>query len=300
MSERVVVGWDGSPAAAVAAEWAARRQHGTGRIELVRVLDPAEFPPDWLATGGTPEAETEALEAEARRLAAAHPSLTITTRTLPGHRETELERLAAPDSLLVVGTQPRIGPRLRFRFSLAARLAARARGPVAVVPGDAAYRAGGPVVVGVDGSAASVAAARLAAGEAVRHGVGLIAVHAWWEATDWEAVLPMEAGVHDSFEGLHRTVLAESMTAVEREFPLLEIEQRLVHAPGVAALLAAADGALELVVGRHTRVVARDLLLGSVSRRLLLDTWVPVVVAGAVETAARDTLGEPALRAGHV
>ncbi|MGN6743720.1 MAG: universal stress protein, partial [Amnibacterium sp.] len=217
MTERVIVAWDGSPAADGAAEWAARRQGGAGRIELVRVADPGSFPADWITTGGTPEGETLALEQAAARLTAAHPGLTVSTRLLTGHRETELERLSEPGTLLVMGTEARIGSRIRFRFSLALKLAAKSRGPVAVVPAEAVYTAEGPVVVGVVGSAASVAAARLAALVARRRGVGLGAGHAGWAATEWVGVRPRDAGIHDSFEELHRTVLDESLAALARE-----------------------------------------------------------------------------------
>jgi nucleotide-binding universal stress UspA family protein len=282
MIERVAVAWDGSQGAGEAAEWAARRQGGSGPLELVRVADDETIPADWESTAGTVEGARWALEVEAVRLSALHPDLQVTTTVLIGRREEELARLSGAGTLLVLGTQERAGLRLRFRFSLAVRLAARAAGPVAVVPVAAAGDDAGPVVVGVDGSAASIAAARLGAEEAMRRGTRLVAVHAWREPTGWEEVSPM---VYDTFEHLHRQVLDESIHPVAEAFPGLAVERRLMHGPRADVLLAAAGGASELVVGKHARTAARDVLLGTVSRDLLLDTRVPTVIGGALEAA---------------
>lgn len=286
MIEHVVVAWDGSVGATAAAEWAAVRQGGRGDVELVRVADELHPPGDWETTAGTVQGAVRALDEEAGRLTERHPELQVRTSVLIGRREEELERLARPGTLLVVGTEERLGPKARFRFSLAIRLAAHAHGPVAVVPVGYAGDDGGPIVVGVDGTAASIAAARLAAEEAVRRGSDLVAIHAWWEATDWEAVLPVDAGLAATFEQIHRRVLDQSVDEVALAFPRLRIDRRLVHGPRADVLLSAAEGAFALVVGKHSRAVARDVLLGTVSRNLLLDTWVPTIVAGSVDSAA--------------
>jgi nucleotide-binding universal stress UspA family protein len=298
MIERVVVGWDGSMASAEAADWAARRQKGAGALELVRVLDDTTIPPDWESSGGTVAGTRKVLDEETGRLKEAYPSLEIVSRVVVGPRESELERLAERDTLLVLGTQERLGPRMRFRFSLAVRLAARARGPVAVVPQGAQAPADGPVVAGVDGSDSSIEAALLAAGEAVARGVGLVVVHAWWESSDWDVAVPFEAGVFEMFESAHRRVLEECVQPVERRHPSLAVERRLVHAPRTETLLAAAEGASCLVVGKHARAVARGMLLGSVSRNILLDVWTPTLVAGLPTRGEKNSGVEPA--ADHV
>lgn len=207
---------------------------------------------------------------------------------LVGPRDEELARIAEPGTLLVLGTQECVGPRFRFRFSLAVRLAARARGPVAVVPVDAQSTADGPVVVGVDGSEGSIAAALLAAGEAAERGVSLVAVHAWWESADWEAALPFDADTLATLDGAHQRILDESLGLVAQAHPNLRIERRLVHGPRTEVLLAAAEGASELVVGKHARTAARALLLGQVSRNILLDLWVPAIVAGLPRQSASE------------
>ena len=295
MIDRVVIAWDGSRRASQAADWAARRQDGSGTLAMVRVLDEATVAPDWERSGGTVAGAREVLDEEIRRLTTAYPQLQVSGTVVFGRREDELERFAEPGTLLVLGTQERVGSRLRFRFSLAVRLAARARGPVAVVPEGATAPADGPVVAGVDGSATSIAAALLAAEEATRRGVKLIVVHAWWEAAEWEVgALPLDAEVITTFESEHRRVLEACLQPIRARFPGLAVEPRLVHSPRADALIAAAEGASALVVGKHSRTVARALLLGSVSRNILLDVWTPTIVAGLPVEEELRLPGDPA------
>jgi nucleotide-binding universal stress UspA family protein len=244
------------------------------------VFDNLTMPADWQATGGTVAGAQAVLDSEVGRLRDQHADLHVSGGVLVGPRDEELARIAEPGTLLVLGTQERVGPRFRFRFSLAIRLAARARGPVAVVPIDAQSTADGPVVVGLDGSEGSIAAAILAADEAAARGVSLVAVHAWWESADWEAALPFDADTLETLDNAHRRILEESLEPVVRAHPNLRIERRLVHGPRTEVLLAAAEGASELVVGKHARTATRAFLLGQVSRNILLDLWVPAIIAG--------------------
>jgi nucleotide-binding universal stress UspA family protein len=165
------------------------------------------------------------------------------------------------------------------------------------VPDGQTAPADGPVVAGVDGSATSIDAALLAAEEATRRGVRLIVVHAWWELADWDtATLPLDADVIATFEREHREVLDGCVPPIRTRYPGLVIEPRLVHAPRTEALLAAAEGASALVVGKHSRAVARELLLGSLSRNILLDVWTPTIVAGLPAGEEHRTTTEPAAR----
>lgn len=279
--DRVVIAWDGSRRASAAADWTARRQRRSGAVEMLRVLDETILAPDWERSGGTVAGTREALDEEIGRLVTAHPRLQVSGTVVFGRREDELERFAEPGTLLVLSTQERVGLRLRFRFSLAVRVAARARGPVAVVPEGATAPSDGPVVAGVDGSATSIDAALLGAEEATRRGVRLTIVHAWWEPAERDAsTSPVDADVLGAVEREHREVLDACVGLIGTRYPDLSIEPRLVKAPRTEALHAATEGASCLVVGKHSRAVARDVLLGSLSRDILLDVWTPTVVAG--------------------
>ncbi|MEN0083386.1 MAG: universal stress protein [Leifsonia sp.] len=107
-----------------------------------------------------------------------HPGLRVNTHIMAGDRLEELRRFSRPDNLVVVGTGQRSGPRARYHWSLGARLAATARGAVAVVPA-LPEEGRTSVVVGVDGSEVSLKAARFAAREARRLGHELVVVHSW-------------------------------------------------------------------------------------------------------------------------
>jgi nucleotide-binding universal stress UspA family protein len=209
-----------------------------------------------------------------------------------------LQALTRRDALLVVGTERRRGARLRFRFSLAARLAGTAAGPIAVVP-QGASGAQGPVVVGIDGSPASLVAAVSAADEAARRSVDLVVLHAWVEVLDWELRLPFDSRVLPEYEAAHRRILDGAVEAARAASPGVPIHPMLVHDRPVAALLEAAAGASLLVLGQHGRVPGLAGPPGSVTHAALLGITVPTLVAGPVEripveapTAAGASQGE--------
>lgn len=93
----------------------------------------------------------------------------------------ELVEFTRSDTVVVVGTSRRHGVGLHFRRPLGARLAARAHGPVIVVPvgTNSVERAG--VYVGIAGSEGGNLALDFAAREASLRGETLHIVHAWTE-----------------------------------------------------------------------------------------------------------------------
>jgi nucleotide-binding universal stress UspA family protein len=279
MIEQVLVAWDGSSPAAEAARWAAGLP-GLQSLELIRVYDDVNIAADWDLTGGTEAGARTVLEREAEALSAAFPSLHLSARVIPGRRAEVLRALSRADVLLVLGTERRHGARLRFRFSLAARLAGSAAGPTAVVP-EGSAAAHGPVLVGVDGSAGSRAAALLAADEAERRSVELVVLHAWAQVLDWDLFLPFDSRALPEYEAAHRRVLDTAVGAIRAARPGLPIRPVLVHDRPAAALLQAANAASLLVLGQHGRVPDPAGPPGSVTHMALLGLTVPTVVVGA-------------------
>ncbi|MGN6445978.1 universal stress protein [Amnibacterium sp.] len=278
--EHAVVAWDDAAVARHAAEWAVRRLGGTGRIRLLRVA------PEW-RDGATGASELAADVTMLRRL---HPTMDITGALEHGDPEVVLRRAATPHTMLVIGVAAGDGA----DRGVAVRVAARAAGPVVIVP-DPLPHPGDRVVAGVDGSEASIAAALVAAAEAVRLGQPLVVVHAWWETIGWDAMLPFEAHVIDSLEGAHRAVLDECAGVVARRFPVLEITRLLVHAPAGEALAGASGYASLVVLGRHSGV-AIPALLGASARALLRRTAVPTMVVGVdrAPVAEEEPVEDPA------
>ncbi|MDH2442530.1 universal stress protein [Amnibacterium sp. CER49] len=152
MFERVLVAWDGSERARDAAEWSADRP-ATRSVVLLHVDD-----------GVAPAPTAQDAEEAARGLRGRRPGLEVRTEVVRGDRESELAR-HRPDTMLVLGVAGCDAMRFPLRYGLAARLVAHAAVPVALVPSDARDRHG-DVVVGSDGTAASEAAALVAASEA--------------------------------------------------------------------------------------------------------------------------------------
>jgi nucleotide-binding universal stress UspA family protein len=296
MIDQVLVGWDGSSPASEAARWAAGLT-GVTALELVRVYDDVDVAMDWDVTGGTEEGTRVILEREAAALVAAFPDLRVSTSLLRGRRLATLQALTRPDALLVLGTARRRGARMRFRFSLSARLAGTAAGPIVVVP-EGSSAAHGAVVVGVDGSRASRAAAALAADEAARRSVELVVLHAWAEVLEWELRLPFDSRALPEYEAAHRRVLDDAIEAIRAAHPGVPVRPLLVHDRPVGALLEAAAEASLLVVGQHGRIPEPGGPPGSVTHGALLGIGVPTLIVGAAERGPTESpTGEERLRA---
>jgi hypothetical protein len=252
MFDRIVVAWDGSPRSAAGVDWSLARP-GVRRLTLVRVLE--EGGP---ATGNEPmEAhaalERASLDAEVARLRGTRPGVQIRGEFAVGDVERELARRAVRGSLLVLGVAGPEALRFPMPVGLAARLVPDTEGPLALVPVGAADKRG-EVVVGVDGTAASWAAAEIAAGEAIDRGQPLVVLHVWWEGQ--ESVAGHSAP---------RRLLDSSATGVALRFPQLLVRERLVHGDAVQELARGARAGSVLVLGRHEagaggRSVAHDIV----------------------------------------
>lgn len=144
----------------------------------------------------------------------------------------------------------------------------------------------GTIVVGVDGSDASLAALRWAADEARLRGAKVVALHAW-------AFVPAApigdpgmiaipagdlVGQLEAESEAARAELADAVGAVFGSEPDVEVEQQLTEADAGDALVVASDGAELVVVGSHGRSGLRAALLGSVSRHVVDHAHSPVVV----------------------
>ncbi|MEV0173565.1 universal stress protein [Streptomyces sp. NPDC050803] len=139
------------------------------------------------------------------------------------------------------------------------------------------------IVVGVDGSEASVAALRWAAEQARTLGAAVVAVHAWQPSTAVLAPYAPTAGRPTAAE--ERVRAAELLASTVREAfgPRLGADVRAVVAEGLPArvLLQHARGALLLALGRTPHDQGALPAVGSVSRACLRHATVPVVTVPA-------------------
>ncbi|MFF5157684.1 universal stress protein [Streptomyces sp. NPDC000348] len=123
-----------------------------------------------------------------------------------------------------------------------------------------------PLVVGIDGSEASLAAADWAAGEAVRHGVPLHLLHA--------AVRDHEAS----------DVIDAASERVRKGAPTVRLSHEVRYEDATAALLGGGRNAFALVLGSRGSGDLAGMLLGSVGLAVAARADCPVVVVrGAAE-----------------
>ena len=272
----VVVGVDGSQGSHTAVGWAtqeAGRRHLPLRV--VHATLPTHLPAmRTTAVAATTEWKQQAQKIAADGVAAARrmdPTLTVELKVRLNETPAQaLSDEADSAELLVLGARGSGFAKLRLG-STAVKLVKLTPGPIVIVrqpdaevkPGPAA----GQIVVGVDGSEASRRAARFGFGEAALRGTGLTVVHAW--TTPPHPALPtFEApgGVDWSFlESQAATTLSQSIATARRDFPDVDVTERLITDQPGDALLDTSRGAELLVVSSRGLGGLTGMFLGSVS-----------------------------------
>ena len=284
----ILVGVDGSPAAKVAVDWAAREAALRGvPLTLAYVLSPpllmmwpeVPMPPEY-ATWQEDQANS-ALEAGAgvARAATGDSSrLDLRTETPMGPTLATLVDLSAEAELVVVGCRG-LGALARGLLgSVSSGLVRHAHCPVAIIHDEdplMEHPSTAPVVLGIDGSPASELATGIAFDAASRRGVDLVAVHAVSDADVTE--LP---GVdYMSLEQEAHEVLAERLAGWQERYPDVIVHREVTWMRAANALVEQSEKAQLLVVGSHGRGTFAGLLLGSVSSAVAQAVRMPVIVA---------------------
>jgi len=286
----VVIALDGSLLSDRTLDWGLREaeRRGADAVLARAWREPDEYAVwGWFPVLGEPGFDGEAkdyLDAVLAREVARRPALRITSALLHGSAVPELRTLSEDAQLLVVGSGPGQRP-----GHVAMHLAAHARCPVAVVrdhgestPGAASGRVGA-VVVGVDGSPASLEAASTAARAASARGAVLRLVHARptiAEPYGRGAVPPLSD--HAATDPAHRSARGVAERLREHHDGLT-VETTLVDDDPAHAILQAALGAQLVVVGSRGLGAFRGMLLGSVSHEVLRDAACTVLVEHRLE-----------------
>ncbi|WIX83724.1 universal stress protein [Amycolatopsis carbonis] len=279
----VVVGVDGSGQAASAARWAVR-EAALWHTSLTVLTASAVADP---ASGGKASAwlETKAVLAQqvARatrdELAAAEPLVPVMTKTSTAGAEAALRQASAGALVLVLGPPTGTLSGL-LAGSPDADLIARAGCPVVIVRGTGATRAGGPVVVGVDGSPMSDAALAWAFEEASRRGTRLVAVHAWRDTESGRPFASNPGSPLVEIGEVEQRLLAERLAGRRERYPDVDVEPVVERdLPGDKLLERSAEAAL-VVVGSRGRGGFTGMVLGSTTHALLHRADCPVMVVG--------------------
>ncbi|MET7964951.1 universal stress protein [Micromonospora zamorensis] len=286
-SAAVVVGVDGSEpalrAVRLAATEAARRQrplrvvHGFIWPLLHVPVSPA---PDAPPGGGLRHQAEELIEAAVAEAEATVPGLSISGEIIDGEAAAVLVGESPTAALIVLGDRGLGGFSALVVGSVAVQVAAYADCPVLVTRGE--QRPDEPVLVAVDGSAASRLAADFAAETAVSRGVPLVAMHAYRHPGssgpgDMQPLVYDEAELH----GEQERMLAEWLAGLTEQYPTVRLTCRAVRGRPGAVLAEASRSAQLVVAGGQGRGEVSGLLLGSVSQSLLHHAHCPVAVVRA-------------------
>lgn len=281
---RVVVAFDGSPAARAAAQWGAAEAaaHGCGLTLLHAIVPPVStsglgigLPPslDLLEQLQT-QAEDE-LQELARSLRVDDVDVAIRIGPPSG---VVLEASETAD-MVIIGSRGRGGFKGLLLGSVGGQVAAHSDCPVVVLR-DGELPVGDRLVVGIDGSTGSESALAFAFDEASRHGYSVVAVHAW-DVPAYDLLVVPNGPVPVPLTDVADTEIrltAEVLAGFRDDYPDVPVEERLIRAPAVRALIGAADGAAMIVVGTRGHSPAVGALLGSVSNGVLHKAKVPVCV----------------------
>ncbi|POX38600.1 universal stress protein UspA [Streptomyces sp. Ru73] len=145
-----------------------------------------------------------------------------------------------------------------------------------------------PVVVGIDGTAESLAAADWAADEALRRGLPLSLVYAWDPQRLADVPLALSpAAQQQAAEGLVRDAERE----VRARHPDVPVTAEAVTGPEVAALTARSEDAAMLVLGSRALGPVVGFLVGSIGLKVLKGARCPVVMVRNHERAAGPATG---------
>lgn len=297
MDGRVVVGVDGSAGARAALLQALAEASRRGaELEVVSAA-PVRLP--WTGTAPivVPDVDDVLADTGSRAEAFLREVLAEATPRIPGAGDVRTRVVTAPGpaaqalvdrsdgaQLLVVGNRGRGALRSALLGSVALHVVTHARCPVMVVhepPDDTRPPA---VLVGVDGSAASAVACRVAVAEAVRRGARVDVLTAWSPIDFWpdlyDVVGPsgddVQSWVGERVEAVVSDVRAWAAAEYGAAAPLVKVEVAEGHPADL--LVHRAAGAALLVVGCRGHGSVRGLLLGSIALHVAVHAPCPVLV----------------------
>jgi nucleotide-binding universal stress UspA family protein len=281
----VVVGYDATSHSDAALDWAVRYAT-THRRPLLLVF--AAGLPTVYDTFTGPDANRKELRIVGRRVVdkgferarELAPDLPVDTHLALGNAHDVLLDSAEGAHLLVVGSRGRGSVGSLLLGSVSVDVSAHAPCPVVVVHQEEDRARFGPylghVVVGVDGSDASIGALDFAFELAATELKPLAIVHSWGAAGVYRDLMSYEVRLETAEE--HELQVAESVAGYAEKYPDVLVTQHQEEEDPARTLVGASEDADVLVIGSRGRGDARSVVFGSVSRFVVEHAHCPVIV----------------------
>lgn len=260
-AEPIVVGVDGSSDAQRAVDWALTWGAAVGAPVTIVAAEPV--PPGRNPnTPGFGERAKTVIADELARLRESAPDQAVEGTAAISHPVTALVGASRTAGAVVIGTRGTGGWRGSILGSVTSNVAASGYCPTVVLPptAPAFFDPSGPIVVGSDGSEASMQAARLAVEAAAAEGRTVRLVQAEKGATSPEEPLD---GLVDELRALQ---------------PDVDVELVTVEGRAADALAEHSAHAAFVVVASHGHRGVPGFLLGSTTRALVQNAQAPVIV----------------------
>jgi nucleotide-binding universal stress UspA family protein len=292
MTQRIIVGVDGSETSTAAVAWGVHEaQRRSWPLHLlscytVPVYGELAFVANDVNAKPIIEAHQHFVDAAASLCASLAPTVEVSTDVVLDSPVYGLTRVADYDDVLVVGSAGHTGVIADTIGSVATGVVHHAPCPVVVVHPKAGKEPGlemRKIVVGVDGSPSSDAAVQWAIDEAHLSGADVSMVHGWTYPYSWHSA---DGLLHDAMERDAEEQLRASASVADsaRRSETVSILPELVPKSPANALISVADDADLLVVGSRGRGGFAAMLLGSVSRTVIQHATCPVAVIRSHDT----------------
>ncbi len=278
----IVVGYDGSADAEAALQWAAWETRTSPEpLTVLLAWDRRHLPPalaravEEEGEQATEEAARRVLHSAVERVAGRRGVAEIVEKFEHAGAARSLLQAGAGADMLVLGLHG-ANRKQRLLAGSVTDICLHTAAVTTVVVRAGRLEQTGPVVVGVDGSAASIQALRVAAQRARARKAALRVVHAW---TPVPSIYAGNNGLDESvFEKAARVLLDDCLDQVRQETLDLRVESVLAKEGPARALLRQSAGASLLVVGSHGHGTLTEMLLGSVSHHCVHHAACPVAV----------------------
>lgn len=279
----ILVAVDGSPESDAAVQWATREaERRSAPVTLMHVIVPVvvTWPVRYLEAGyrRSQEEHAEIVLGLAEQIIATEigaSDLVVQTEIRHGATVPEFIAASKKATMTVVGSRGLGAIGAGLLGSVSRGLLHYAASPVAIIRDSRSVtNSSMPVLLGIDGSAASEPATELAFAEASQRGVDLVALHAWSDIsggfpTDAERYICDQEGDE---------ILAERLSGWQEQFPDVYVWRTVVRDRPAHWLLEASTRAQLVVVGSRGRGGFARLLLGSVSTAVAESSLTPVIV----------------------